>query len=384
MTDRTKRALALVIFLICVLGILVDLRASRSLGQTRGTNSFSDWRPGQDTNGIGYVGTSKCVKCHSAQAATQPATPMGHALALVADCQILSSRPLLTFRNGSYTYRITREGDRSIYSVTDGVNTVSEPILYCFGQGKVGQTYSFRHNGSFYESRISYYSGVDGLDFTIGQRRSIPTSLEEALGRAVAPAETRSCFGCHSTGAVNGSQFTLDQLIPGIGCEACHGPGEKHIAAVRAGKVKDLQIFNPGILDASNLTQSFCGSCHTSFEQAMVLPGQGGPNNIRFQPYRIFNSPGHNLNDYRISCVACHDPHKPLERDAMFYDSKCLACHIADPKAALTKRRTAPACPVSNKQCVTCHMPKSELPGMHSEFTDHWIRVAKPDDPIPH
>src|SRR6476620_8253911 len=205
MTHRTWRALALVIFLICVLDIPVDWRASRSLGQTRGTNSVADWRPGQDTNGIRYVGTSKCVQCHSTEAATQPATPIGHALALVADCQILSSRPLLTFRIGSYTYRITRVGNRSIYSVSDGVNTVSEPILYCFGQGKVGQTYSFRHNGSFYESRISYYSGVDGLDFTIGQRRSIPTSLEESFCSEAAPAETGSCFGCHSTGAVNGS-----------------------------------------------------------------------------------------------------------------------------------------------------------------------------------
>jgi hypothetical protein len=28
-------------------------------------------------------------------------------------------------------------------------------------------------------------------------------------------------------------------------------------------------------------------------------------------------------------------------------------------------------------------MPKIELPGMHAEFTDHWIRIAKPGEPIP-
>src|SRR6266498_117461 len=311
MTRNPKNALALILFLICALFILVNSRTSRSVGQTRGSNSLSNWRPGKNTNGIRYVGSSKCARCHSTQAATQPATSMGHALSLVGDCEIFSARPLLTFRNGLYTYRITRHGNRSIYTVTDGVNTISEPILYCFGQGKVGQTYSFRHNGLFYETRISYYRGIDALDFTIGQRRSVPTSLEEALGRVVAPTETQSCFGCHSTGAVNGSQLILDQLIPGVGCEACHGPGENHIVAVKAGKVNGLQIFNPGILDASDVTQSFCGSCHTSFEQAMVMPGQGGINNIRFQPYRIFNSAGHNLNDYRISCIACHDPTNP-------------------------------------------------------------------------
>jgi formate-dependent nitrite reductase cytochrome c552 subunit len=38
---------------------------------------------------------------------------------------------------------------------------------------------------------------------------------------------------------------------------------------------------------------------------------------------------------------------------------------------------------VSTNKCATCHMPKVELPGMHAEFTDHWIRVAKPGDPTP-
>jgi hypothetical protein len=28
-------------------------------------------------------------------------------------------------------------------------------------------------------------------------------------------------------------------------------------------------------------------------------------------------------------------------------------------------------------------MPKVELPGMHARFTDHWIRIARPNDPVP-
>jgi hypothetical protein len=32
---------------------------------------------------------------------------------------------------------------------------------------------------------------------------------------------------------------------------------------------------------------------------------------------------------------------------------------------------------------VTCHMPKVDLPGMHADFTDHWIRIAKPNEPVP-
>jgi hypothetical protein len=182
---------------------------------------------------------------------------------------------------------------------------------------------------------------------------------------------------------VNGLELKLDQLKPGIGCEACHGPGDKHLVAMKAKHVDEPQIFNPRALDGNELSQSFCGTCHTSFEQAMLLPGQSGINNIRFQPYRMFNSRGHNTNDPRVSCLACHNPHEHLQKDAAYYDQKCLACHLTTAKDTKTERRSAPFCPVSTKNCTTCHMPKVELSGMHAEFTDHWIRIAEPNEPVP-
>jgi hypothetical protein len=230
---------------------------------------------------------------------------------------------------------------------------------------------------------VSFFQKVRGLDFTIGHERKVPTSLDAALGRAIGGAEPRECFGCHTTGAVSGLQLNLDRLTPGIGCEACHGPGEKHLIAMKEKKFEEPQIFNPRGLGGHELSQSFCGTCHTSFEATMLLPGQASINNIRFQPYRMFNSRGHNTNDSRISCSACHNPHEKLQKDVAYYDAKCLACHLTKPKDAKTERRNAAACPVSTKKCSTCHMPKVELPGMHAEFTDHWIRIAKPGDPIP-
>jgi hypothetical protein len=263
------------------------------------------------------------------------------------------------------------------------VNSISETILYCFGQGVAGQTYVFRHKGALYESRVSYFQELKGLDITILHPRAVPASLEDALGRQMSAEGAKGCFSCHSTGAVSGSQLQLERLAPGVSCEACHGPGEKHLAAVRAENFKDLQIFNPGSLDPFDLTQEFCGSCHMSFEQAFAMPDHGGINNLRFQPYRIFNSRAHFLNDSRISCTACHDPHDKLKHEASFYDSKCLACHLSDSKEARTEMRAAAACPVSTKQCTSCHMPKVDVPEMHFKFTDHWIRIVKPQEPTP-
>jgi cytochrome c554/c'-like protein len=352
------------------------------LCQAQQNNFFSEWRPNADTRGVRYVGSRTCVECHKEQA-MQVHTPMAQALEVAPDCRIVTAKGKLTFRNGPYTYTVAREGSSIVYSVSDGKDTITKPVLYCFGQGHVGQTFMFRHKDMLYETRVSYFEKLGTLDFTIGHRTETPASLEDALGRAIAGEEPQQCFGCHTTGAVNGFDLKLDQLTAGVQCEACHGPGEKHLVAVKAKNVEEPQIFNPGGLGGHELSQSFCGTCHTSFEQAMLLPGQSGINNIRFQPYRMFNSRGHNTNEPRISCLACHNPHEKLQKDSAYYDQKCFACHLTTAKEKKTERRTAAACPVSTSKCATCHMPKVELTGMHAAFTDHWIRIARPNEPTP-
>src|SRR5947208_5433611 len=344
-------------------------------------DAFSRWRPTHELAGMNYAGSAACAKCHAPLTAKRLANPMGRALAPVESCEVLKAHPRLSFRNGPYNYQIVREGNRSLYTIGDGSNSVSEPILYCFGQGKAGQTYVFQHKGVFYESRVSYYQEIQKLDFTILHSHSVPASLEEGRGRPMTIEAEQGCLACHSTAAVSKAQLQIDHLMPGVTCEGCHGPGEKHIAAIKSGS-KNLQIFNPAKLDADELSQEVCGACHVSFEKALLMPKQGSMNNLRYQPYRIFNSRGHS-GDARISCVACHDPHDKLAEDTAFYDSKCLACHVTTRDQGKTAARSAPACPVSKQKCTTCHMPKIDLPGAHGKFTDHWIRIVKAGEAIP-
>ena len=377
MSQRVKKTLLLTSLVALTLGFWL-LPASRGQSQR---DAFSRWRPTHELPGVRYVGSAACAQCHAPLAAKRLANSMSRALEPVESCEILKTHPRLTFRIGSYSYQIVREGNQSIYTISDGLNSISEPVLYCFGQGKAGQTYVFRHREVFYESRVSYYQEIQGLDFTILHSRSAPESLEDGLGRPMAMEAAQGCFACHSTAAVSEGQLRLDHLVPGVSCEGCHGPGEKHIAAIKAGS-KNLQVFSPAKLEPDELSQEFCGACHVSFEKALLMPRQGGRNNLRYQPYRIFNSRGHS-GDSRISCVACHDPHDKLAEDVAFYDSKCLTCHLSTSGQAKTVGRSAPACPVSKQKCTTCHMPKIELPGGHGKFTDHWIRIVKPGQPPP-
>ncbi|HKX00338.1 MAG TPA: multiheme c-type cytochrome [Bryobacteraceae bacterium] len=333
-------------------------------------------------------GAASCATCHRAQALTQPSTSMSHALEMVAACDILRDNPKLVFHEGPYSYQILREGDKSIYSVTDGKETMRVPIGWALGLGSAGQTYVYEWNGNLYESRVSYYKKVQGLDLTMGAQNMVPAGIEEAAGRRIGGKEVAECFGCHATNAVHDNRPTLDQLTPGVQCERCHGDATRHVAAVRAGDVKGAAMKRLGALSTEELSD-FCGQCHRTWAN-IASSGPRNVNNVRFQPYRLTNSRCYDATDRRISCVACHDPHREVVRETSAYDAKCLACHSAGPAAGAHAaaagsdgRRTAVVCPKASANCVSCHMPRYEIPGSHNLFTDHQIRIVKPGEPYP-
>ena len=78
-------------------------------------------------------------------------------------------------------------------------------------------------------------------------------------------------------------------------------------------------------LTAENVA-NFCGRCHRTWAEVLVEEDRS-INNIRFQPYRLWGSKCYDPDDARISCVACHDPHKEFSVQAADYDPKCQACH---------------------------------------------------------
>lgn len=342
-----------------------------------------EWRPTHAMGDAKYAGSRTCAQCHD-QGADQPGTPMGRALVPTVESEILRRNPELDFREGPYLHSIRRRDESFIYTVTDGRNRIELPILFAFGHGKVGQTYLVRHEGRYIESRVSYFGGIRALDLTLGAPRAVPTSLASAVGRPLESAEVNDCFSCHSTGAVIEGRLDVDRLTPGITCEGCHGPGEKHVSLMRQAKDQRLPsgkaILNPGRFDTEGITQ-FCGSCHRSWIQVQMM-GIRGVENVRFQPYRIFNSKCYDHSDRRISCTACHEPHSELVSGSANYDARCTACHGPAGGASTTVKQ-APSCPRSASNCVSCHMPKIELPGSHFKFTDHQIRVVRPGEPYP-
>lgn len=296
---------------------------------------------------------------------------MGHALELVEDCSILREHARLAFRHGRYSYTITRQGDRSIYSVTDGVDTITVPIGWAFGLGEAGQTYVFQRDGLYYESRVSFYQAIGGLDLTFGAAESAPKDLAQAAGREMTRQDVAACFGCHATGGVRGSTVHLEDLKPGVRCEACHRQAPRHMQAVQNGDAKAAAMPHLANMTAEE-TFEFCGRCHRTWAD-IAAHGPHSVANVRFQPYRLTNSKCYDPDDKRIRCTACHNPHEEVLRGAANYDAKCQACHSANRKT----------CPVAKRDCSGCHMPKIDLPGAHRKFTDHQIRIVRAGEAYP-
>jgi len=355
---------------------IIDPAALRAQERSKRTSDrLANWKPANEAGEIKYVGTQTCLECHSKT--KQIDTPMAHATVLPADSEIFKKNSLLRFQVGPFSYELAKRGNDIVYTVTDGVNKISEPIAYCFGDGQKGQVYIFYHNGQLYESKVTFYTGIQALDFTVAQSHDVPKSLDEAIGRQIPADEALNCFSCHATGAIQNKQLKTANLTTGISCEVCHGPGEDHVKALKDRDSKNLRIYDPAKLPSFELSQQFCGTCHVGFEKVLTM--EKNLETVRFQPYRLFNSAKHDTTDPRLSCVACHNPHEKTQHDPAFYDTKCFACHLTTSADAKTPKRNAPACPVSRQNCVSCHMPKTDVPEMHFKFTDHWIRIVKPD-----
>jgi Cytochrome c554 and c-prime len=209
----------------------------------------------------------------------------------------------------------------------------------------------------------------------------------------MSPTESSFCFGCHATAASTGNHFDPKHLIPGISCEACHGPGAAHIAEISLGNEQSpALIMNPARLGPVD-SVDFCGACHrTSVDVA--LTGVTGILSLRFPAFRLQSSRCWGSGDARLTCIACHNPHQSLAPTAETYDNNRLSCHagksVSEPitrgpgsgsapmvPQAKPESARGPACPVGQKACVTCHMPKYTIPEMHATFTDHKIAIHR-------
>ena len=341
------------------------------------------WWPTMGTAPLkAYSGSVACVGCHAGQSAAS-ATGMQQAARRGTEAHILHGKGKASFATDGLTYVLAPGKEGLQLSDSRGGSTATQAVAWVMGAGDLAYTFLYNADGRWYQSEASYYTRPAVLDITTGFGPSGSTSLKGALGNVLSPAEARACFGCHTVHATTSAGSEPLHAEAGIGCEACHGPGQQHASKMAGDKAPqaDLAIFQPAKLSPSE-SIDFCGACHRSFADANLATGpQADRVVVRFQPYRLEESKcWRATQDERLTCVACHNPHRPLDREAASYDKNCLGCHSGGQQGS---QHVVAVCPKATHDCTTCHMPKVDLPSVHGDFTDHDIRIVRAGEPMP-
>ncbi len=349
------------------------------------------WPRKSHTTQEALAGSQACTACHASLSRSQALSRMAQAAMPASAASLLREHPDLVFEANHYSYtvktHVTTDEGVSQYSVSDGASSRTFPLLWAFGAGRVGQSYLFgQQDGGLYEARVTFYQSLHNIAFTPARALDAPKSLDEAMFRSIPQAEVVRCFSCHMTGSTMNGALDQTHLVPGIKCEACHGPGLDHVNTMDASRTTGnsagkANIFNPAELTPTESVE-FCGSCHGNFWDVR-LAKVTGVDTARSAPYRLVTSKcWAKGDDPRLKCTACHDPHAPLETRPAAYDAACLNCH-ANRGSTTASAKLLAACPRATSECITCHMPKVYVPVMKDSFTDHRIRIARAGEPFP-
>jgi hypothetical protein len=213
------------------------------------------------------------------------------------------------------------------------------------------------------------------------------------------------CFGCHlSQARVSSRDRRLEwQELP-VNCEACHGPGQAHVAERRAGRADDHYRDLHAV--ESEVELAVCAQCHAR-KSGHLFPlraEDGQPyvplGTIALPAFRAngtqlvtgYQAAGHLLSRCHskggVSCSACHEPHAGTPRDLVGEpasgaesNKQCTVCHRdrIDPLAA--KRHSHH----DRVSCVECHMPMTWMmddPGLVQRVADHSISIPRPKESL--
>jgi len=367
-----------------------------------------------------YLGSESCSACHSDLCETYTTHPMSRSMDIVRSSGTIEdaaeSNHFLAPRNAGSGVYFGYQVDRGIegtahqeiaYDKNDNVICRrSEPVHYAIGSGQRGYSYLTNHDGLLFMSPITWYTG--------GQRWDISPAYD-VVNKHFERRILDGCVACHAgnTALVPEVEhkFKADPFIEmRIGCERCHGPGEKHVAFRSAGVEgfsADDPIVNPERLEQP-LRDDVCFQCHlqgagritranrrdfdfrpgesiastwTIFLKGTKVDSQKSTQAVG-QAEQMLSSRCYLQSDGDMSCTSCHDPHMipSDETRVQFYRQKCLACHgqgdaIDCPVELPQRLEKSPA-----DSCIVCHMPRlpaNDVP--HTSQTDHRV-VRHADD----
>lgn len=374
-----------------------------------------------------YVGSKVCAGCHDAEMTLWQQSDHALAMQAAADGTVLGD-----FHGKRVTAQgITSRFDRTKVDARDGGFRVTTDgpdgrpatfkVAYTFGVQPL-QQYLVEFPGGRYQALGLAW---DSRPAKAGGQRWFHLYPREKIDHRsplhwTAPDQNWNymCAECHSTDLRRGYDATANAYATtwkeiNVACEACHGPGSRHVAwagtlegddpglAVRFAK-RDPAVWGfdgvqPTVKRAAtapayDAALETCARCHARRGWVWDEVRPGAPiadshrvalldanlyyddGQIRDEVYEYGSFLQSRMHRAGVTCADCHEPHSGKVRAAG--NLLCAQCHLPSHFDAPAHHHHAEGS--TGAQCVACHMPQRTYMVVDPR-RDHSLRVPRPD-----
>lgn len=372
-----------------------------------------------------FVGSERCGACHPSEAAAWRASHHAKAMQVAEAKTLLGDFGDRTFAAGGVVTRFVRR-DRRAFVRTEGADGAPHEyeVAYTFGVDPLQQLLLPLDRGRLQATTVAW----DARPASAGGQRWFSLHGDESVPPGdplhwtdLAQNWNASCAECHSTDVQKGYRPTEDRYETkwsevSVGCEACHGPGSRHVAwaaqpsragddAADRGLVVALAsdgarwVLDPGAPIArrsaprtSHAEMDACGRCHSRRSGITEPYVYGKPLLDTHRPAlldaELYTADGQILDEVYewgsflqsrmhaagVACSDCHEPHGGALRAEG--SAVCAQCHRAEAFDVPEHHRHTAGSEAS--RCVSCHMPTRLYMTVDARH-DHSLRVPRPD-----
>ncbi|MGR3715079.1 MAG: multiheme c-type cytochrome [Shimia sp.] len=360
-----------------------------------------------------YVGSAACADCHTEATEAWQGSHHAEAWRLPNDAVLDGA-----FQGEAFEHK----GVSTIFATVDGTRTVqvteTDGSTISYVLHSVGGTHPLQHLILETETgRLQSFDVVWDVDnrrwFHLYPDQDLPPQDAFHWSGAYKNWNAR-CAECHATGFEKNYDFRTrsyrsTQTEIGVGCEACHGPGQAHLSIVNGSPVGDWAIelgdwgFSARMGDPAAAMEQ-CAGCHArreAFGNGNPLPGTAFADayNLAMLRPELYHADGQILDEVYVygsfllskmhkngvTCANCHEPHS-AELVAQG-NAVCTQCHspagnpdfdslpLADYDTPAHTHHEAGS---DGAQCVNCHMADQVYMG-NDWRRDHSFRVPRPD-----
>jgi len=370
--------------------------------------------------GSDYLGSERCADCHEAEYRAWQGSHHDLAMQAPTPATVLGDFDDARFDYNGVETRFFRRGDAFVVR-TDGPDgrLADYEVAYVFGVYPLQQYLLPLAGGRLQALSVAW----DARPAEEGGQRWYHLYPEERIGHDdplhwTGPYQNWNtrCAECHSTDVHKNyspatRRFETTYEAIDVGCEACHGPGAKHVAlaergdragAAAGGLPVDLSqrgawAFPDGASIARRETPvtdnrqiDNCGRCHArrgtlgdyhygadlldTHRLSFLQPPLYHPDGQILDEVYVYGSfVQSRMHLAGVVCSDCHEPHSNALRAPG--NGVCAQCHKPAAYDSAAHHHHAPG---PGSQCVDCHMPATTYMGVDPR-RDHSMRIPRPD-----